>query len=345
MLLTLIFAAAVSGAICFVAQPLARALGVMDIPDGRRKLHERPTPEVGGIAIGIPTIMVLSFLAVTTPFTPLFASIALGTAGCLILGFLDDRQHVRPLYRLLASVAVVAVAVWMTPAQQVGFFRFSFLDVALFPTPWLAAGFTVLCVVGLQNAVNMADGKNGLAVGLLLTWALLLLGYAPPHLLPALVAVIAALAVVFAFNINGTVFLGDAGTYGVSVTVALLALHTYSVSFPELHADVVALWFLVPVADALRLMVARVIAGHSPFSPDRRHLHHVLQAAFPAWPSGARLGLYLGMVALPGVLAIPFADLTLLWAALALVAYAAVLVARAPQARLNQQTLASRPQG
>ena len=173
--------------------------------------------------------------------------------------------------------------------------RFSFLDVAIFP-PWLwSVAFTVLCVVGLQNALNMADGKNGLALGLLLIWCAFLWFYAPPELAPVLAALIAGLAVTWVFNMRGALFLGDAGTYGLSVAVAFLAIHTYAVGFPSLHADLIALWFLIPVIDALRLMATRVMAGQSPFVADRRHFHHLLQAAMPQH-SGLRLGLYLGLV-------------------------------------------------
>jgi UDP-GlcNAc:undecaprenyl-phosphate GlcNAc-1-phosphate transferase len=342
MFLSLVFAAAVALTVCLAAHPIARALGVIDVPDGRRKLHATPTPQVGGIAAGLPLLLVLGWLAVSTVFLPLFTGIAVATAGFLILGLIDDRNHVRPLFRLVISVAFAALIVWLVPAEQVTFFRFTFLEVALFPQAWAAMTFTVLCIVGLQNALNMADGKNGLAVGLLLTWTALMLGYAPAHVLPALAALIGALAVVFAFNVRGLLFLGDAGTYGLSVAVALLALHVYAVGFPVLHADVVALWFLIPIVDALRLMATRVIGGHSPFSADRRHLHHVLQRTLPAWPPGGRLGLYLGLVAVPGALAIPYPELTLLWGLVELSVYGTLLVlSRVSQARAGSAHVGS----
>ena len=344
MLVSLIFAAVTALGVCLAAHPIARALGVIDMPDGRRKLHPRPTPEVGGIAVSVPLIVVLAWLALTTPFQPLFAAIAVTVTAFAVLGLIDDRSHVRPLYRLVASVAAAALLLWLLPAERVAFLRFSFLDVAIFPDAWVAVAFTVLCVVGLQNALNMADGKNGLAVGLLLTWTILMLGYAPEHLMPVLAALIAALGVVFLFNLRGVLFLGDAGTYGLSVAVALLALHTYNVAFDRLHADVVALWFLIPIVDALRLMASRLLRGQSPFAPDRKHLHHVLQAILPAWPAGGRLGLYLALVAVPGALAGFYPELTLLWALLALSAYATIMLASLlPQSRHSRASLSSHP--
>lgn len=333
VVLSFAFAAVAAFVICLAAGPLARALGVMDIPDGDRKLHSAPTPEVGGVAVGLPLLVVLGSLAVVTQFTPLYGVLTAAIAASLVLGFIDDRRHVRPAVRLLLSVTVALAVLYFVPAERVSFFHFTFLDVAVFPSTWVAVTFTVLCIVGLQNALNMADGKNGLAVGLLLIWSALMLGYAPAHVVPALSALIGALAVVFVFNARGRLFLGDAGTYGLSVAVAFLALHVYGTEFVTLSADIVALWFLIPVADALRLMVTRSLTGRSPFSADRRHFHHILQVAFPTWQPGARLSLYLGLVAVPGALAIPYPELTLLWSLLAVGAYGSVLmIARLPVA-------------
>ena len=324
--------------VCLWADRLGKALGVMDIPDGRRKLHARATPQVGGIAVGVPLCAVLGWQAATTPFTPLFAAMAGGIGASLLLGLVDDRRHVRPLIRLLASVVIAVGVILVVPAERVTFFRFSFFDFAVFPAPWWSYAFTVLCIVGLQNSVNMADGKNGLAVGLLLIWSLLLWTLAPPHLLPALAALVGALGVVLVFNLRGVLFLGDAGTYGISVAVALMTLHVYSGGFINLCADAIALWFLIPVLDALRLMVVRLVSGRSPFAADRRHLHHVLQAVVPGWSSQGRLGFYLALNAIPAALALTFPDLTLVWVALAMTVYASLMALQhVPFGKLGRQ--------
>ena len=70
-------------------------------------------------------------------------------------------------------------------------------------------------------------------------------------------------------------FLGDSGAYALSIAIALLVIYVYGVKFSVLPADVVALWFVVPTVDCPRLMITRVLAGRSPFSSDRNHLHHI----------------------------------------------------------------------
>jgi UDP-GlcNAc:undecaprenyl-phosphate GlcNAc-1-phosphate transferase len=307
--------------ICLRADRIGEWLGVMDRPDGSRKLHQRPTPMVGGTAVAAPLSLVAALLAWLTDLGPLYLVVAALTAALWLLGLADDRRTLRPSVRLTLSLFAATTALWAVPDLQVGYLRFSFLGEALFLGGW-AIPFTLLCLVGLQNAVNMADGKNGLVTGMLLIWTGLVALYAPSHLAGLLWALAAMLAVVLGFNLAGRLFLGDAGTYALAVLVGLLGIYTYNVGFDRLPADMVALWFLVPVVDCLRLIVWRGLQGRSPFAGDRNHLHHHLERLMP-WRWG--LPCYLALIALPALAATQAPQLTLLWALLSLSCYAVVL--------------------
>ena len=324
----MVWAALGSGAgamfFCLLAEPIGRGLGIMDVPDGVRKQHPRPTPMVGGVAVALPVLGVLAALAISTPFAPFYAAVGMALAAFLTLGFIDDRRHLRPLFRLSFSAALALAVLFVVPAQQVIFFRFTFLDVAVFLGGGWSLLFTVLCLVGLQNAINMADGRNGLALGLMLIWTLLLLGYAPPHVTPVLVSFAVAMAVTAFFNLQGRLFLGDSGTYGLSIALGLLTIHVYELEFPRLHADTVALWFLVPIVDAIRLMLFRIMDGRSPFNPDADHFHHILEGWLP-WRWG--LTAYLALVAGPAVIALFIPDATLSVVAAVLMVYCVVVLA------------------
>ena len=86
--------------LCLLAAPLGRILRIIDVPDGERKCHPHPTPMVGGIAVAIPVLAVLAVLAALTPFTLLHATVGVALAADLGLGLIDDRRHLRPLFRL-----------------------------------------------------------------------------------------------------------------------------------------------------------------------------------------------------------------------------------------------------
>ncbi len=83
-----------------------------------------------------------------------------------------------------------------------------------------------------------------------------------------------------------------------------------------------ALWFLIPVVDCLRLILWRAMQGRSPFSGDRDHLHHHLERLMP-WPAG--LAVYLALIAVPGYAATIEPRLTLVWALVGLTCYTVLI--------------------
>jgi len=321
LIMLFLLSAALTLTVCLKAEAIGRALGIMDVPDPEgRKRHRQATPLVGGLAVILPVIATALYNSGATGI-PIFHAYALVLGGGLILGLLDDRNHLPPSFRLGAAAIVAMVGIWMFPAFEIQFLRFTFLDVPIFTDGW-GLPFTVLCLVGLQNAVNMADGKNGLVIGLSFIWGVILCFYAPVHLYPLLATLLAGLAITLAFNLQSKLFLGDAGAYALSLAVGLLALYIYNVSFVSVPADMVALWFLIPVVDCVRLMARRMMQKRSPFSPDREHLHHIL-LRFMGWDKA--LIAYLSIVFIPCLLAMWLPQLTLLWAGLVMTVYVMVL--------------------
>lgn len=283
------------------AQAFGATLKVIDFPDvaGGRKRHDVPTPLVGGIAVLVGTAITaplyLYFMDLSVLQNRQVSVIAFVTAVFALLGFIDDRHALSPKIRLLVLVLLCAAVLTNEPALTISFLHFNFLPNAYIMGDW-GIIFTMLSIVGLANAVNMADGKNGLVIGLSIIWAFTLLFIGAPILIPILLPLLTALAVVFYFNMRGRLFLGDAGSFGLSAFLGLATIYSYTQNFVTVPADTVVLMFLVPVVDCLRLMVSRILRGKSPFAAGRDHLHHYV-AMRVGWPSG--LLLYLGLVAVP----------------------------------------------
>lgn len=312
-------------AICLFARKIGHGLRLLDVPSRNgRKHHARVTPLVGGLAVVVPLVAMAVFLTATTGFAPLYTVLALTSAAFLVLGLVDDRRSVPPAWRLLLSVAICLAGVAYVPGLEIRFLMFDFLPETLFLDEW-SLFFTILCLVGLQNAINMADGKNGLVIGMSLIWVVLLAAHAPAHVLPLLLTLGIGLSVALVFNLRGLLFLGDSGTYGLSTMLGLTTIYVYNVNFTSLPAELVALWFLVPVLDCIRLMVTRVLSGRSPFSPDRNHLHHILMRLMPPWWG---LASYLAAVGLPCALAFLFPDRTMVLAAAVTACYGGVIMLR-----------------
>lgn len=295
----LIFQALLAGLsllICTFALPIGRTLGVLDLPDGKRKLHARATPLVGGIAVIAPVLLIAAWQAYATDYTPFYAVVAGAVLAMTLLGMRDDRKHLSASLRLAIECGIVLTALYLVPGLRIEYLWFRFAETPIFLGGWGGMAFTLICLVGLQNAVNMADGKNGLVIGMALVWTMLLSAYGPAHLSPVMVVLALGLAVALAFNLRGLLFLGDAGTYGLSMLFGLLAIYSYNVGFPRLSADGVMTLFFIPVVDVLRLMVVRLAQRRSPFDSDRNHFHHILLAMLP-WHWA--LAVYLTLAAIP----------------------------------------------
>ena len=98
-------------------------------------------------------------------------------AGFLLLGLHDDRNHVHPGLRLFVSAALFGSVILLDPSLAL--IELDFGGPLVIPLGIVAFPFTILCLVGLQNAINMADGMNGLLIGLSLFWTACLLKHAP----------------------------------------------------------------------------------------------------------------------------------------------------------------------
>ena len=321
-------ALAISLLIGINAEALGRRLGLLDFPDpdGGRKRHERVTPLVGGSAVALSALVATAAVFLGEPLSAPLAQhlgwFAATVAMMFLIGIADDRYGLSARIRLLLAVAILALVVVEAPDFSLPFLRFAGQpDLWLLGAPWGEA-FALLCLVGLLNAVNMADGKNGLVLSLGLIWTVVLAFRLPPVLAPVLVGTGVALAVMWWFNMRGRLFLGDGGSYAISAIFGLLAVYAYNRDFPTMRADDVAVMFAIPVFDTVRLMAARMLAGRSPFEADRDHLHHRLHRQW-GWPRG--LLIYLAMVAIPNAGALIWPRSGLGWLLLSALLYTAVM--------------------
>jgi UDP-GlcNAc:undecaprenyl-phosphate GlcNAc-1-phosphate transferase len=307
---------------CENADRLGKFLGVMDRPDGGRKQHDRETPLVGGLALVLPLLVLeLCWLLYFQSHTRLFSSLFIATLGFWLLGFVDDRCNLRPIYRLATSFALFGVILVIEPKMLLTRLDFAPLlppiELGAFAVP-----FTLLCLVGLVNAINMADGKNGVVLGLAICWAYGLSEYTHENIRPYLYLLLVCLITISTYNWSGRLFLGDSGSYVVGALIGLQTIYFYHDPKTEFPMPTAAVWLLIPVLDCLRLMVVRVSKGRSPFSADARHLHHYLAKRI-SW--NLALPIYLGLSAGPGFLALLWPQQSLQLMLLSVVLYFGVL--------------------
>ena len=261
----------------------AHRFGLIDHPD-HRKRHAKPTPLTGGIGIFAGFAVGIALLGL--PLAPYWTLIA-GMIVLLLTGLADDMMDVSAPARLLIQIGVGCLMVYgggleVNILGEV--FGPIYGPVGLGP---FAAPFTVACVVFMINAVNMADGLDGLAGGTaMFIFALLALvawlDGAPAGLSAVSLVLLLSTAGFLIHNMRTTqkrarVFLGDTGSMMLGYAIAWLAVAVGTREGGDIYPVSMAWLLVVPGMDTLALFFRRIRLGRSPFAPDRTHLHYIFR--------------------------------------------------------------------
>jgi UDP-GlcNAc:undecaprenyl-phosphate GlcNAc-1-phosphate transferase len=281
------------------AKVVGEKLDIMDLPDNFRKRHTRVTPLVGGLAVMVPLVLWCGLMFASGPSLDqkLFMVIGLCGAGVTLVGYADDQSSTSPSSRLMSLFLFAIIAMIIDP----GFVPTSLNWGSFTPTgipQWFAFVFMALATAGFVNAVNMADGQNGVVLGMYTIWAgclMIITGGATALTAQVLFELV---LVTFLFNMTNRVFIGDSGSYGISFVFGLLAVRAHN-SW-NVSAETIAVWFGIPILDCLRLMVSRALQGQVPSDADRDHFHHRLQDRVG---KNVGLAIYLGVVGVSSLVA------------------------------------------
>jgi UDP-GlcNAc:undecaprenyl-phosphate GlcNAc-1-phosphate transferase len=281
------------------ARPIGNRLGIIDKPDGGRKLHATPTPLVGGV--GLFLALVVGWILVAGTFEqvpPAVTGIALVSTAFFVLGFLDDRQHINPWLRLGVGILGTGLVATLVPSLRVPALWFSDLGFTL-PLGLAAVPFTMFCVLCLKHGSNLADGLNGLFLGMCMIWLLLLAPWLTPETSVLLMPAAAALAILLVANLKSRLFTGDSGAYMMSALIGFAAIEAYTTHKGGMPALYLGACFLIPVLDMGRVMALRIRRGTGAFTPGRDHLHHYLKDALGT-PNRA-VAVYLVLCGIPAL--------------------------------------------
>ena len=265
---------------------IAHHNNLLDEPDDRRSHTER-IPSLGGVAMygGILFSVVL-----WTPFSQ-FGNLQYILCAFIILfliGVKDDIEAMDAKKKMVAQIVAVAILVIKSDIRLEGLYGFFSWDS---PMPyWGSLLFSMFTILVIINAFNLIDGINGLAAslgalvsGIFGVW-FLLIGHLEFATL-AFATVGAALAFL-RYNVTpAKIFMGDTGSLTLGIVTAILTVQFIDLneSLSTLHPlyfeaiPAVAIGIVIfPLFDTLRVFITRIYRGAPPFSPDRRHIHHLL---------------------------------------------------------------------
>jgi len=263
-----------------LATPLIRRLalrmGVVDQPN-LRKIHLRPIPLLGGVAIYLGFILALIFLG-ERPYVGESVAILVGASMVSLLGIWDDRWGIRPLLKALGQLLASGILV------------LAGVRIHLFPWPWLNVAISLFWVLGITNALNLLDNMDGLSGGVAAVAAgffLLLAASSGQYLVSLLAAALLGACLGFLrYNFNpASIFMGDGGSLFLGFVLAALGIKL-RFPFPPFprNADQIT-WMIpvlvlgMPIFDTALVFISRLRRRLNPFAtPGKDHLSHRLVA-------------------------------------------------------------------
>lgn len=272
-----------SGIVSFVMTPpvkqLAYKFGAVDVPKDNRRMHKRPIPRMGGLAIFIGFIIAAYF---TTVHTPKQLWILAGAAIIVVLGIVDDCNALGAKFKFVIQIIAACLPV-LGGGLRIGMFTnpFWFSPNLYLPLGALSIPITILWIVAITNAVNLIDGLDGLAVGISSIASMTMLAVAlfigEPQIAILLAALAGACVGFMPYNLNpATIFMGDTGSTFLGYMLATLSIQGLFKMYALISFAVPFLILGLPIFDTAFAMLRRILSGRSPFSADRGHVHHRL---------------------------------------------------------------------
>ena len=253
----------------------AARLDFLDVP-GHRKIHAEAIPRVGGIAMVVGFVLPVLFWL---PINRELAAFLIGLSVLFVFGIWDDRRDLDYRIKFLGQLIAVLMVV-LYGDVVVAVVPFFGLD----PVPaWFSIPLTVVALVGITNAINLADGLDGLAAGttLLSLAAIGLMAFYAngTQLVLMTVATIGVSLGFLRFNTYpARIFMGDTGSQFLGFTVGVLAIVLTQKTNTALNPALPLLLLGLPVFDTLYVTATRIYHRRSPFAPDNNHVHHKLLA-------------------------------------------------------------------
>ncbi|MCL2838325.1 MAG: undecaprenyl/decaprenyl-phosphate alpha-N-acetylglucosaminyl 1-phosphate transferase [Oscillospiraceae bacterium] len=281
IILSLLVAFLVSFSATPVVMLYANKIGAMDVPKDNRRVHKKPIPRIGGLAIFYGFIIsVLIFAAIDREMM----GILIGSVIIVTVGVIDDIKGLPAIVKLIFQLIAAGVVVYSgVQIEFLGIPNFISEYGGVIPlTGWISTGVTVLWIVAATNAVNLIDGLDGLAVGVssiasmsLLALTLFVVG--EPNI-PIITAAVAGAGFGFLpYNYNpAKIFMGDTGSTFLGFILACVAVQGLFKMSAVMSLAIPILILGLPLFDTGFAFLRRMLKGQSPMTPDRGHLHHRL---------------------------------------------------------------------
>ncbi|MBE6551926.1 MAG: undecaprenyl/decaprenyl-phosphate alpha-N-acetylglucosaminyl 1-phosphate transferase [Ruminococcaceae bacterium] len=302
-LLALVF----SGLLSFTLTPLVRVLafkiGAVDTPKDDRRMHKKPMPLIGGLAIFLGfAISALLFCNITKQL----AGMLLGACVIVLVGIADDVKDLNPWVKLGGQILAALIIVFFD--MRIEFINIfgKYIVFGVWSYP-----ITVMWIVLLTNAINLIDGLDGLACGVSTISSVCLLIFTVLKSEPEIALITAILTGAcmgfLPFNTNpAKIFMGDTGALMLGFLLSVISVQGLFKFNAVISFWVPFMIFGLPFGDTAFAFLRRLLTGKHPFHGDRGHLHHrLIDMGFSQKQS---VGILYAISAICGISAILFSE-------------------------------------
>ena len=268
----------ISLALTPVAKMIAYKIGAIDIPKDKRRVHKKPIPRLGGLAIYYGfLISVLFFCRLDKQLIGIVAGSMLIVGIVIIDDVMQLKASIKFVVQLIAALIVAYCDVRITAVS---------MPVAIVPSGILSLGvmsipITVMWIVGVTNAVNLIDGLDGLAVGVssIATFSLFFIAILAGEPIVALIAAALAGSCLgfLPYNFNpAKIFMGDTGSTFLGYMLSIICIQGLFKGYVVISFIIPFLILGLPIFDTAYAILRRLKNKQPIMSPDRGHLHHRL---------------------------------------------------------------------
>ena len=258
-------------------EKLIKILNVYDLPNIKRKKHNKKTSLLGGLIILINCYFI--FFIDKFFFNNLFTnfninSFIIGCSLIFLLGLYDDKYDINANLKFILQILIVSLIILIDDNLIVNTLNISSYNSTL-GLGKASFIFSVICIVIFINALNMYDGIN-LQVGIYSVGIFFaLIFYTIEYLF--LISLIISLLVFLYLNHKSKVFLGDSGSNLLGFIISFIIIYiANNYENSNLSIENIFILMMLPGLELIRLFVSRLRKNRHPFSADRNHIHHLI---------------------------------------------------------------------
>ena len=273
MIELIIISIAINSIFFLLYNKISEIFSLYDLPDYNRKIHLLKIPNIGGFIFAINALI---FLFYSCSFQDFFNDdfvifIYLFSLIFFIIGFCDDKNYLKPVFKLFLSGVLVYVAIFFNDDFVIKNIKIHSLSIDLNLGKY-SIFFTILCMLLFLNALNMFDGIN-LQLGLYLLTVFLIFIYKDLYQSFSFLMIISILFFLY-FNFKNKIFLGNAGVWFCAYFIGAATIDSYNQK--NINVELILMFLIFPGIDMFRVFIERIFKKKHPFYPDKIHIHHIL---------------------------------------------------------------------